>query len=762
MKEGKERRRLIIVANRLPIAIKKNGEKFKFQQSPGGLVSGLKTYLEGKHEAFSDYMWVGWPGITVGDEEKEYVKDKLKKFKYHPVFLPEKSMENFYNGFCNSTLWPLFHYFSSYVKYKEEYWNFYNDVNKIFCNALMEILREDDIVWIHDYHLMLLPKILRDKIQNISIGFFLHIPFPSYELFRLLPRKWQIDILEGMLGSDLIGFHTHEYVQHFLRSIICVLGYDNEMGKIYSDRVIKADVFSMGIDFNKFNRSIDNMNVRKNFGKIKTTLKNFKIILSIDRLDYTKGIINRLQGYELFLEKNPQWHNKVVLVLVLVPSRVGVEHYQTMKRQIDEYIGKINGKFGTIKWTPINYQFTSLPFEILASYYAISNVALITPLRDGMNLIAKEYIATRSDEKGVLILSEMAGASKELGEAIIINPNSLEEIAYALKQSLEMPEEEQIRRNKIMQDRLRRYDIIKWGNDFISELLSMKEEQKGLEMRLLKKSNERIMMRDYINANKRLIFLDYDGTLVPFADRPENATPGDEILEILRKFSNDDKNYVIITSGRDRKTLQEWFGNFNVGFVAEHGVYIKEKDGEWKLIRKLDTKWKPKILSILQDYVDRVPYSFIEEKDFSVVWHYRKSDPELASQKAKEIRDEIINLMANLDIQVLQGNKVIEFRNGGVNKGSAAMQFTNGYYDFVLAIGDDWTDEDLFKILPKDAYTIKVGVFQYYARFNLHNHFEVVKLLKKLCSTGCKGIAKNEDLLSFTNEMSKYPNEVRL
>jgi len=730
----KKERRLVIVANRLPLATKKNGEKFKFQQSPGGLVSGLKTYLEGKHEAFDDYVWVGWPGATFGDEEKEVVKEKLKKFKCHPVFLPEKSMENFYNGFCNSTLWPLFHYFPSYVRYNENYWNFYNEVNKIFCDALMEILRKDDIVWIQDYHLMLLPKILRGKIQDISIGFFLHIPFPSYEIFCLIPGKWQRDILDGMLGADLIGFHTFGYVHHFLRSIIRVLGYDHEMGKIYGNRIIKADVFPMGIDFNKFNRSIDNIKVKKNFGKIEKVLKNFKIILSIDRLDYTKGIINRLQGYELFLEKNPQWHNKVVLVLVLVPSRVVVEHYQAMKRQIDEYIGRINGKFGNIKWTPINYQFTSLPFEMLTSYYAISDVALITPLRDGMNLIAKEYIATRSDEKGVLILSEMAGASKELGEAIIINPNSLEEIADGLKLALEMPVEEQIRRNKIMQDRLRRYDIIKWGDDFISELLSVKEEQKILEMRLLNKNDEGLMINDYVNANKRLIFLDYDGTLVPFADRPEDAVPGDEILEILRKISDDDKNYVIIISGRDRKTLQKLFGNFNVGFIAEHGVHIKEKDGdgEWRQIRKLDTKWKPKILSILQDYVDRVPYSFIEEKDFSVVWHYRKSDVELASQKAKELRDEIINFTANLDVQVLQGSKVIEVRNGGVNKGSAAMQFMNDDYDFVLAIGDDWTDEDLFKILPKDAYTIKVGMFLSYSRFNLHNHLEVVKLLKKL------------------------------
>lgn len=727
-------KRLIIVANRLPIEIKKNGEKFEFQQAPGGLVSGLKTYLEGKHEAFDDYIWVGWPGISVKDKEKDYVKNKLKKFKCHPVFLSEKSIENFYNGFCNSTLWPLFHYFPSYVKYKEEHWNFYNKANKIFCDSLMEILREDDIVWIHDYHLMLLPKILRAQIQTITIGFFLHIPFPSYELFRLLPRKWQRDILEGMLGADLIGFHTYGYVQHFLRSVIRILGYNHEMGKIYDERIVKADVFPMGIDFNKFNRSIDNINVRKNLEKIEKVLKNFKIILSVDRLDYTKGIINRLQGYELFLEKNPQWHNKVVLVLVLVPSRVGVEHYRTMKRQIDEYIGKINGKFGNIKWTPINYQYTSLPFETLVSYYAISDVAMITPLRDGMNLVAKEYIATRSDEKGVLILSDMAGASKELGEAIIINPNSREEIANALKQALEMPIEEQIRRNKIMQDRLRKYDIIKWGNDFISDLLSIKKEQKSLEMRLLKNSDKEIMRRDYINAKKRLIFLDYDGTLVPFSDRPENAYPSEEILEILRKLSNDDKNYVVIVSGRDMKTLQKWFGNLNIGFIAEHGAYIKEKNNKWRTIRKINTEWKPKILSILQDYVDRVPYSFIEEKDYSVVWHYRKSDPELASQKAKELVDEIINFTANLDIQVLQGKKVVEIRNGGVNKGSAAMEFMKKYYDFILAIGDDQTDEDLFKILPKNAYTIRVGVFRSYARFNLHNHFEVMELLKELCS----------------------------
>lgn len=730
--------RLLIVSNRLPVTIIKKGNKLRFQESVGGLVSGLSAYLNSlKSSLNNEYTWIGWSGISVGDDEKaktELKEKLLSEFNAYPVFILEEDMKKFYEGFCNKTIWPLFHYFPSYAVYDEEYWNYYKKVNEIFSDTIMEIAREDDLIWIQDYHLMLLPKLIRKRMPNVAIGFFLHIPFPAFEVFRLFPSKWRTEILEGILGADLVGFHTHDYTQYFLRCVFRILGYEHTMGQVaLNERIVKAETFPMGIDFQKFYNSVNNPEIQKEKEELIKTFANYKIILSVDRLDYTKGIVNRLLGYETFLEKNPEWHNKIILVLVVVPSRVGVEHYQKMKRQIDELIGKINGKFGSVSWTPILYQYRFLSFASLTSFYNISDIALITPLRDGMNLIAKEYLATRVDKTGVLILSEMAGASKELGEAIIINPNNTNEIADALKEALEMPKDEQIRRNQITQTRLKRYDAIRWGNDFIQTLLSVKDEQKRLNARFLSLYVKEKIIRDFKKAEKRLLLLDYDGTLVPFATHPKNAKPGEELLEILKQLSEDEKNEVVLISGRDKETLQNWFFSIlNICLVAEHGIWIKEKGENWRITKPLTNEWKPQILQLLETYTDRLPGSFVEEKEFSVAWHYRKADPELSSIRAKELIDNLVNFTANKDVQILQGNKVVEVRSGGVNKGTIAMNFIQKNFDFILAIGDDATDEDLFKTLPEIAYSIKVGMPPTYAKFNTYNCTEVRELLNEI------------------------------
>lgn len=728
--------RLLVVSNRLPITVIEKEGRLRFQESLGGLVSGLSAYLDSlKGSSFdkTDHIWVGWPGITVDNELKNELRSKaLTEFHAYPIFLSEKSMEKFYHGFCNKTIWPLFHYFPSYAIYDEEYWKNYKHVNETFCDAVMEIIKPDDVVWIHDYHLMLLPKLLREKVPN-PIGFFLHIPFPAFEIFRLLPGKWRRSILEGILGADIIGFHTHDYAEYFLRCTLRILGYEHDMGKItLEDHIVKVDTFPMGIDFHRF--QMYNLEIQEEKAKVKNKLADFKVILSIDRLDYTKGIINRLQGYEIFLEKNPNLRGKVILILRVPPSRIGVEHYQEMKKQIDELVGRINGKFGSIYWTPISYQFRFLPFHHLIALYSNADVALITPLRDGMNLIAKEYIVSRIDKTGVLILSEMAGASKELGEAIIINPNNREEIADALKEALEMTKEEQIRRNQIMQLRLKRYDVVRWADDFIQKLISIKEEQKRFDAKLLSPHITELI-NDFKKAKpyKRLIFLDYDGTLVPFKESPHIAKPPEGLLKILKQLSEKSESEIILISGRDKDTLQKWFGMLNIGLVAEHGIWIKEKNEEWKMIRPLNNDWKIRILPVLEMYADRLPGSFVEEKEFSTVWHYRKADPELAPIMAKELTDYLVNFTANIDVQVLQGSKVVEIINSGINKGSAALYWiSKNNFDFIMAVGDDWTDEDLFKILPETAYSIRVGMTQSYSRFNLHNQTEVMKLLEIL------------------------------
>lgn len=468
--------RLLIISNRLPITVVKEGDKHCIKESSGGLVSGLSSYLDslkGSSLSKADYIWIGWPGIEIEHKQQaEFQKRILDEYNAYPVFLTNASMEKFYQGFCNNTIWPLFHYFPSLATYQEENWNFYNKVNETFLKAILEIIEPDDIVWVHDYHLMLLPKLLRDRLPGIRIGFFLHIPFPTYEVFSIMPSKWRRAILEGLLGADIVGFHTDDYTHYFKRCVHRILGIQYDNGNIELDsHVCKTDTFPMGIDFQKFHNSLNDEEIKKYIIELYESLNYEKIILSIDRLDYTKGILNRLGAYEMFLKANPQWHEKVILVLRIIPSRIDVKHYGKIKKQIDEFVGRINGKFGKISWSPISYQYDFLPFKPLVALYAISDIILVTPLRDGMNLISKEYLACRMDKKGVLILSEMAGSSKELGEAMIVNPHNMDEISAAISEAMIMPESEQITRNTLMQQRLQNYDVVKWAQDFIERIV---------------------------------------------------------------------------------------------------------------------------------------------------------------------------------------------------------------------------------------------------------------------------------------------------
>ncbi len=730
--------RLLIVSNRLPVTVVNEGT-LRLQESVGGMATGLKAYLDSanavsKFDKF-DSIWVGWPGATVKGQRRGQLKSALiSEFKAYPVFLSETAMEKFYHGFCNRTIWPLFHYFPSYAIYEEDYWNNYELVNEEFCKEILNIIEPNDLVWIHDYHLMLLPKMLRDKAPEAAIGFFLHIPFPSYEIFRLLPSRWRKAILEGMLGADLIGFHTHDYTQYFARCVLRIAGQEHNMGRIkVGNRLVKIDTFPMGINFDKFHSAANSPEVAREIEEIRRTLPACKVVLSVDRLDYTKGILNRLKGYEAFLSRFPNWHGKVTLVAIVVPSRVKVEHYQQMKRQIDELVGKINGRFGSVNWTPILYSYKYLPFEQLIALYKASDIALITPLRDGMNLIAKEYIAAKTDGTGVLILSEMAGASKAMGEAIIINPSNVEEIADAIGIALKMPEEEQIKRNEILRARIKSSDVVQWAEDFITETLEVKKEQERLSAKTIDLSRCDDLKENYRRAKKRLLLLDYDGTLVPFSNDPKIASPGKKLLETLKALSEDSRNEVVLISGRDKALLQKWFGKLNLSLMAEHGAWIKKKKDGWYMSKPLSSSWKPMVLPIMKRYAERLPGAFVEEKEYSLVWHYRSADPEVAAVKVSEIVDDLVNFTAKIDVQVLQGNKIVEVRNAGINKGVALMSWmSENSFEFILAVGDDSTDEDMFRVLPETAYSIKVGNSESCARFRLKNQNSVLDLLDKL------------------------------
>ncbi|TGE35793.1 bifunctional alpha,alpha-trehalose-phosphate synthase (UDP-forming)/trehalose-phosphatase [Desulfosporosinus fructosivorans] len=737
--------RLLIVSNRLPLnGVQKDG-KLHFEQSAGGLVSGLSSYLDSLKSSSAqdvEYVWIGWPGITVQDKLQTEVKNVLVDLHASPVFLSEKAMEKFYLGFCNKIIWPLFHYFPYNTIYDKDYWLQYQEVNKIFRDAVLEVIKPGDVIWVHDYHLMLLPALLREKLPQTPIGFFLHIPFPAFELYRLLPTAWGQEILRGLLGANLIGFHTQEYAQYFLRSVQRILGYGHRLGHIlFQSHAVKVDTFPMGIDYQRYHSTPTGSEFGQNLNELEQLLDGYKAVLSVDRLDYSKGISHRLQGYKLFLEDNPQWREQVVLLMIVVPSRIGVEHYQLMKRKIDELVGEINGRFGTLNWTPIIYQYKFLPLDSLLAMYRQSDVALITPLRDGMNLVAKEYVAARTDQTGVLILSEMAGAAKELGEALIVNPNNIEAIAEALQQALTMPETEQIRRNQVMQQRLKGNDVVRWSGNFIQKLLQLQKEQfRALPL----DRHKQTLKADFHQADKRLLLLDYDGTLVPFADSPDQAKPDQELLDLLMDLKKGNSDVVII-SGRDRAILETWVGFLNITLVAEHGAWIKKGGEPWRLSKPQFKSWKCQLMPMLEMYVDKLPGSFIEEKEFSLAWHYRQADSKLSAACARELMDGLMAFTSNINLHILQGNKVLEVRNSEVTKGSTGIDLAlTQDYDFILAIGDDTTDEDLFAILalehswpgvlPPKTYTIRVGTDKSQASYFLSDNVEVREMLQELVS----------------------------
>jgi trehalose 6-phosphate synthase/phosphatase len=719
----------IIVSNRLPIKIQRNEKKkLEYHTSAGGLATGLGSiYKEGNN------LWIGWPGlVTSRKEEKTEITEAITKESMFPVFLTEDDIKDFYEGFSNETLWPNFHYFIQYAIYDPKLWEAYKRVNRKFADEIAKKCDPDDTLWIHDYQLMLVPGMLREKFPEASIGFFLHIPFPSYEIFRLIP--WRRELLNGVLGADLIGFHTYDDMRHFLSSVSRLAALSNTQGQVVvGNRTVMVDSFPMGIDYDKYAEAAASPEALEREVHYRISLGDQKLILSIDRLDYSKGIPQRLRAFELFFERYPQYKDKISLIMVVVPSRDQVGKYKELKEEVDRLVGRINGRFGKINWTPVHFFYRSFPLEELSAFYRMADVALVTPMRDGMNLVCKEFIASKINRKGVLILSEMCGASKELSDAILINPNDVDQLVEALNRALTMPESEQIMHNTNMQNSLKRYNITHWVNLFMTSLKNIKETQGGMLTRKLDELSQEKMLKAYSKAQQRLIFLDYDGTLTGFHSDPKDARPDNELMGILEKLTGDQHNRVIIISGRDKDTLNEWVGKQEVDIIAEHGVWMRENGGEWETFLNMKNNWKKEIFPVLELYVNRTPGSFIEEKDYSLVWHYRKVETGLGELRTRELTSHLKYLSSNSNLQVLEGDKVVEIKDREVNKGRTAARWIDRFkHDFTLAIGDDFTDEDTFKAMPEDAYTVKVGSKNSAARYSVNSFEDVRKLLKAM------------------------------
>jgi len=718
----------IIISNRLPVKIEQENNELVYKASEGGLATGLNSVFKQGNN-----LWVGWPGLAIEKSQEQEVHSNLIKQHMKPVFLSSEEIEDFYEGFSNETLWPNFHYFNQYTVYKEELWLAYQRVNQKFAEILSEELEDDDTVWIHDYQLLLLPQLIRAISPNATIGFFLHIPFPSYESFRLLP--WRRELLNGMLGADFLGFHTYDDMRHFLSSVNRLAGLGNSNGTIkVKNRLIKADALPMGIDYEKYAASAQDPETLAREVRYRKSIGTVKLILSIDRLDYSKGIPQRLRAFELFLSKYPYFKERVSLFMVVVPSRDSVSKYKQLKEEIDLLVGRINGQFSKLNWTPIHYFYRSFPLPALSAFYSISDVALVSPMRDGMNLVCKEYVASRLDKKGVLILSEMAGASKELSDAIIVNPNDIHQLVEAMHKALIMPEELQIESMNSMQKSLKRYNIHAWVKLFMDELANVKKEQSHLKTRLIDNQLSEEIKHAYKQSEERLIFLDYDGTLVGFNENPDDSKPDQELIEILDYLTKDKNNHIVIISGRGRQSLEEWMKPYSLDIVAEHGVWIKRMGKPFKTFMKINASWKKETLSLLERYVNRTPGSFVEEKDYSLVWHYRKVETGLGEVRTRELTSHLKYMTANENLDVLEGDMIVEIKNSEINKGKATQKLMEIYpeADFLLALGDDFTDEDTFKAMPEDSYTIKVGTSASEAKFSVNSYKEVRKLFNDI------------------------------
>lgn len=721
--------RLLIVSNRLPVTVRVEQGAFQVTPSAGGLATGLR----GPHEQ-SGGLWIGWPG-DVGRLEEKQRKDldqKLAALRTVPLYLGQKEAARFYEGYSNGVLWPLFHYLIDRMPLESRDWDIYRKANQRFADLTVEHYRPGDTIWVQDYQLMLVPAMLRKRLPSARIGFFLHIPFPSSETFRILPEREEV--LRGLLGADLIGFHAFSYLDHFARSLLRLLGTEAEIDRVgYEGRNVQLGVFPMGIDAAHFASLAGSPEVAAAAADIRAKAGGRQILLGVDRLDYTKGLPRRLLAFERLLEREPDLRGKVEFVQVAVPSRANVDAYVKLRRQVDELVGRINGAYGTVDWTPIHYLYRSIPEQQLTALYRAADVMLVTPVRDGLNLVAKEFIASRVDDDGVLVLSEFAGAASELGEALQVNPYDIDRTAAAVARALKLEPEERRSRMAALRQRVMTHDVHRWVATFLPALEASAAHRERTSAQASSAEAIDTLTQTLRAAPSLTLLLDYDGTLGRFTGSPEQAAPDEALLALLDALSRRPGTRVHIISGRSHDDLERWFGKLPIGLHAEHGLWSRPAHGApWEKRLNPPTEWKEHVRPILELFESRTAGALVEEKTTSLAWHYRRADPAFGSIQAKELRLHLANLLSNFPVEIMQGNKVIEVRAQGVNKGSVVPLALPQEGEAALAMGDDTTDEDLFAALPPSAFAIHIGPGESRAPYRLPDPDAARRLLQSL------------------------------
>ncbi len=729
--------RLVVISNRLPAKLRATAAGWRAEKSSGGLATAMNPILRRRGG-----VWIGWPGESagIGDAKRQEIIDKWKtEDALVPVEIPLEVVNHFYEGYSNQTLWPLFHHFPSRLTFDPKGWAAYRNANMLFRDAAVKEYREGDLLWVHDYQLMLLPKLLREALPGAAIGFFLHIPFPSSEVFRVLPEREEL--LEGLLGADLVAFQTYSHLQHFRSSLRRVLGRESRLDEVEAGgRTIRVEALPIGIAPEEFTKVLGTLEGQRRRHEVRERYHGRQLLLAVDRMDYTKGIPQRLRSYRRLLDRKPELHGKVVLLQVAVPSRERILSYDALRRQVNELVGEINGQFATPNWTPVVYIRRGISRPELVALYNVADTAWVSPLRDGMNLVAKEYIACKTDLNGVLILSEFAGAAEEMGEALIVNPNDEERTAVVVENALTLDLDERRRRMTALQDRVRCNNVFAWSEEFLNVLQNAAANRGDTPRDRPGALDVPSMLAAYRAARKRLLLLDYDGSLVGFYDRPEDAAPPPDLLKVLAALISLQQNSVMILSGRKRVDLERWFGGLlGLWLAAEHGALLRPAgSAQWEPLRPdSPRRLLDRVRPVLRHFVDRTPGSFIEEKEFSLVWHYRMSEPRFSDWLAQELVAMLEDMLAETELRAIRGRKIVEVRPGWLHKGAVARRFVTlaGPAEFQLAVGDDRTDEDMFEALDAEAWTIHVGAGRSRARFAVSAPPDVVTFLRSMANT---------------------------
>lgn len=728
--------RLLVVANRLPVSATRTGtHSWSLELNAGGLVSALLGIKQ------IETRWIGWAGVNVPDADGQLALAKaLAEKRCIPVFLDEEIVHQYYNGYCNNVLWPLLHYLGlpqedrlAATRSLQSQFEAYKKANQMFADVVYKHYKEGDVVWCHDYHLMFLPKCLKDFDSHMKVGWFLHTPFPSSEIYRTLPSR--DELLKAVLAADLVGFHTYDYARHFVSACTRILGLEGTLeGVEYQGKLIRVAAFPIGIDSERFTKALELPEVKAHIRLLEETFAGRKVMLGVDRLDMIKGIPQKLLAFEKFLEENPTWRDKVLLVQIAVPTRTDVHDYQKLTSQVHEIVGRINGRFGNLISVPIHHLDRSLDFHELCALYAITDVALVTSLRDGMNLVSYEVIACQNSKKGVLILSEFAGAAQSLGAgAILVNPWNISEVAVAIDIAMNMPVEEREERHCHNFEHVTTHTAQVWAETFVSELNDTILEAQLRTRHIPPQLPVDKAVEKYEQSNNRLLILGFNATMTVQVDTPSRRGH-DQIKEMklrlhpdlgetLSVLCKDPKTTIVVLSGSERNVLDENFGELNMWLAAENGMFLRHTKGEWMITMPeyLNMEWMESVKLVFDYFSERTPRSYVEVRETSLVWNFKYADVEFGRVQARHMLQHLwTGPISNAAVDIVQGSRSVEVRSVGVSKGAAIDRILGAIVhgrnlttpiDYVLCIGHFLSkDKDVYNFFDPELPFDKDGI----------------------------------------------------